>query len=181
VVNENSATTNVRIQYVIVEEKVQLPCPNQTVVYECQVLVGSTALTWILPTMTSLELSGLEMTGKSRTSSDGQFIAFLDRSDQIPGSDLFLMTSTLQVKPPLHLLTGSTLTCTGGTLENPVEEMIIIPDIALDCKDESGSDAPSAGDGPSTDDGRSTGAIAGITFILVALPVGVLIGLGVAD
>ena len=66
------------ISDVIIEEKIvpdpasqQLPCPKQTVVYECQVLVGSTALTWILPNMTSLELSGFETTEKSRTSSDG--------------------------------------------------------------------------------------------------------------
>ena len=105
----------------------QFPCPNQRVVYECRTLVGSTALTWTLPTnMTRLAFAGSEITGTTRTSSYGQFTAVLDRSDPV-NSSLYLMTSTLIILPPLAHLTGSTVTCagSGGTTGDVVNETII--------------------------------------------------------
>ena len=96
----------------------QLPCSNQRVVYECRILVGSTGLTWILPTndTASLEFWGSELAGTTRSSSVGQFIAVLDRSDSIPeNSSVFLITSTLHIQPPLADLTGSTLICAGDS------------------------------------------------------------------
>ena len=106
----------------------QFPCPNQRVVYECRTLVGSTALTWTLPTdMTRLAFEGSEITGTTRTSSYGQFTAVLDRSDpDNTNSSLYWMTSTLIILPPLAHLAGSTVTCAGGTTTGDVVEIITI-------------------------------------------------------
>ena len=102
----------------------QLPCFNQRVVYECRILVESTGLTWSLPTNDTPSLSfwGSEMAGTTRSSSVGQFIAVLDKSDPIPGNftDAYLMTSTLQIQPPLAHLTGSTLQCAGDNGANSI-------------------------------------------------------------
>ena len=62
------------------------------------------------------------MAGTTRSSSVGQFIAVLDKSDPIPGNftDAYMMTSTLQIQPPLAHLSGSTLQCAGDNGANSI-------------------------------------------------------------
>ena len=107
----------------VIEPDPPFPCPNQRVVYECT-LEGYIALRWILPTdeMTGLGFGGLEMPGTN--DSNGTFIAFLNRSDQMGAS--FTITSTLQIQH-LDNLNDSSLTCVGVTTSgNNVEDMITI-------------------------------------------------------
>ena len=96
-------------------------CTNRQVIYECRILVGSTGLTWTLPTSDTLGFSVASQVGNTRSSSDDKFSATLTRKTEDDGTDDFLLTSTLQIQPPLDSLNGQSLRCAGGTVENPVD------------------------------------------------------------
>ena len=93
-------------------------------------LVGSTGLTWTLPTAGSdtLRFTVASEIGSSRSTDDGKFNATLTEKteDSDPSTDDFLLTSTLHVLPPLDELNGSTLSCAGGTVANPAEQSTTI-------------------------------------------------------
>ena len=100
----------------------QLPCPNQRVMYQCQLLVPSSTLTWTLPNDDgTLEFSILSNVGDVRPipPGDGVYTATLTNKteDGDPGTDRFFFASTLLI---LETVNG-TLTCLGGTGANPVE------------------------------------------------------------
>ena len=106
------------------------PCSNQRVVYECRILVDSSELIWVLPTNGSANLGfvGGEMSGITRSTSDGKFNSTLIESVPVEGTApvRYLIYSTLHIQPPLDNLNGSLLTCTGGTTAHPVMETITI-------------------------------------------------------
>ena len=100
----------------------QLPCPSQTVMYQCQILVPSSGLIWTLPNGT-LQFSIISNEGAVRPTSpgDGVYTATLTSKteDDDPGTDLFFFTSTLLI---LETVNGTNITCSGGTVANPVED-----------------------------------------------------------
>ena len=108
----------------------QLPCPNQRVMYQCRVMVPSSGLTWTLPNDDgTLQFSIISNEGDVRPTPLGYelYIATLTSKteDGDPGSDLFFFTSTLLI---LETVNDTTVTCSGGTGANPVENS---PDIIL--------------------------------------------------
>ena len=130
------STLNVVAQNITVEliepdpTSQQFPCPNQTVIYECRVLVESSEIVWVLPTNdnANLRFLGTEMSGTTRSAPDGKFIATLIESVPVEGTSpvRYLINSTLHIQPPLDNLNGSSLTCAGGTTGQPVMETITI-------------------------------------------------------
>ena len=114
----------------IVPDPTFRPFPCNQLSYQCRVLVGSLSLAWLLLSndTTSLEFDGSDMNGTTYTynSSDGQFTGVVDKIDPIPGTNRYLITSTLRVRPLLDSLNGSVLICRGGTLGNPVQKKITI-------------------------------------------------------
>ena len=91
--------------------------------YQCRVLVPSSGLAWTLPNGDgTLQFSILSNVDDVRPTSpgDGVYTATLTNmtEDDDPGSDLFFFTSTLLI---LETVNG-TLTCSGGTGANPVED-----------------------------------------------------------
>ena len=99
------------------------PCPNQTVVYECTA-DGYVGLAWILPTsdMIILRFTAVTAIGDIRNTSNGQFIATLNNRE-LAGEDLLLMTSTLQINPPLDEFNGLALTCIGAAAPGDMDGM----------------------------------------------------------
>ena len=104
----------------------ELPCANQRIVYECQQLISSSELIWSLPNNEALRFSGsrdIDDTEPPDPSDDDNYIATL--TNKIEGDLIatFLFTSTLMILEPVD---GSTVTCTGGTISNPVNNDITI-------------------------------------------------------
>ena len=99
----------------------QLPCPQQTVKYLCQVMVPSTYLIWAIPNGMELEFGVLREVGNIRNSSDDVYSANLTSKmeDTDPDSDRFFFSSTLLI---LETVNGSNITCAGGTVGDPVED-----------------------------------------------------------
>ena len=98
----------------------QLPCPQQTVKYLCEVMVPSFSLTWTIPTGDLLEFSTSRDVGEIRNSTDNVYSANLTSrmEDTDPDSDRFFFSSTLLI---LETVNGSTITCTGAGTD-PVED-----------------------------------------------------------
>ena len=98
----------------------QLPCPQETVKYLCEIMVPSLGLTWTLPTGDPLEFDILSDEGDFRNFSDNVYSATL--TNKMENDDLdtnrFFFSSTLLI---LETVNGSTITCTGGTAADPVE------------------------------------------------------------
>ena len=90
----------------------QLPCPQQRIEFQCQVLTPSTTLTWTLPTGVELEFGVLRNVGDVHNTSDNVYSATLTEKteDDDPNTDRFFFTSTLLV---LLAVNGSNLTCKG--------------------------------------------------------------------
>ena len=90
----------------------QLPCPQQRIEFQCQVLIPSTTLIWTLPTGVELEFGVLRNVGDVRNTSDNVYSATLTQKteDNDPNTDRFFFTSTLLVLQPVN---GSNLTCKG--------------------------------------------------------------------
>ena len=89
-----------------------IPCPGQTVVYNCQVLVGSDSLAWSLPNGQTMDLrfNVGSPNGTERTSEDGNFIATLTSRT---GQDLNVMfDSTLMIREAMNY--SMNLTCTAA-------------------------------------------------------------------
>ena len=103
----------------------QLPCPNQKITVQCQIMVPTTSLTWTLPSDDSLEFGVLQNVNDVRNSSNNIYSATLTgrAEDNDPNTDLFFFTSTLLVLDPVN---GSTLTCGGAAAGNQVENSIEI-------------------------------------------------------
>ena len=104
----------------------QLPCPQQRIEFQCQIMVSSTALTWTLPDDSFLEFDRVSDFGVAINSSDNAYSATLTSrtDDNDPStSTRFFFISTLLVLQPVD---GSTLTCTGGSGAEPVEESTTI-------------------------------------------------------
>ena len=101
----------------------QLPCPSQRVLYQCQVLVQSSTLTWTLPNGDgTLEFDILSNEGDVRPTppGDGVYTATLTNKteDDDPDTNRFFFASTLLI---LETVNDTSLTCSGGTVANPVE------------------------------------------------------------
>ena len=101
----------------------ELPCDNQIIVYECQQLISSIELRWTLPNNEVLRFSLLRDINDTETSDDGNYIATFTNKIEGEVIDTFFYTSTLMILEPVN---GSTVTCTGGTASNPVNNDITI-------------------------------------------------------
>ena len=90
-------------------------CPDQTVVYQCHFSEGIFDLVWELPNGSEqLFFVGANNTN-IKNSIDGKFSAVITERIPVNESELFMMTSTLTVRPPLHSLNGTRVECTGAT------------------------------------------------------------------
>ena len=104
----------------------ELPCANQIIVYECQQLIPSESLIWTLPNNETLRFSllrDIDDTEPPDPSDDDNYIATLTNKTEGDEIDTFFFTSTLMILEPVD---GSTVTCTGGTTSNPVNNDITI-------------------------------------------------------
>ena len=101
----------------------QLPCPQQTVIYLCQVMVPSSSLTWTLPTGGPLEFDILSDEGDFRNSSDNVYTysatLTAKMEDTDPDTNRFFFSSTLLT---LETVNGSNITCAGATVPDLVED-----------------------------------------------------------
>ena len=106
-------------------EPEQLPCPQQRIEFQCETIVASQTLIWTLPTSDTIEFGVPRPVGEVLNSSDNVYSATLTNKieDEDPNTDRFFFTSTLLVLEPVN---GSNLTCTGGTVTDPVEMSITI-------------------------------------------------------
>ena len=89
-------------------------------------MVSSTALTWTLPDNSFLEFDRVSDFGVAINSSDNVYSATLTSrtDDNDPStSTRFFFTSTLLVLEPVN---GSTLTCAGGSVADPMENTTTI-------------------------------------------------------
>ena len=76
----------------------QLPCPQQTIQFQCRIFLPSAALIWDLPTGDSLEFGVLRKVGDVRNSSNNVYSATLiGKTEEDEHTDRFLFTSTLLV------------------------------------------------------------------------------------
>ena len=101
----------------------QLPCPQQTVKYLCQVMVPSFSLAWTLPNGGPLQFSIATDVGVIMNSTDNVYSANLTSKMDVPGSDRDIFSSTLLI---LETVNGSTITCAGATVGDPVEDSTVI-------------------------------------------------------
>ena len=103
----------------------QLPCPQQMIEFQCQILVSTPTLIWGLHTGEMLEFGVLRNVGDVRSSSDNVYSATLTgkREDDDSSSDRFFFTSTLLIREPVN---QTTLTCTGGGGADPVDKSTTI-------------------------------------------------------
>ena len=88
----------------------QLPCPQQRMEFQCQILVPSSALTWTLPSGVIMEFGVRRNVGDVRNSSVYSATLTEKTEDDDPNTDRFFFTSTLLVLQPVN---GSNLTCKG--------------------------------------------------------------------
>ena len=101
-----------------------VPCPNQTLVYECTV-DGYTGLVWTLTANNiTVGFSAVSETGVPRPASNSQFVATLNSREPV-GNDVLLMTSTLEISPSLNEFNGLPLTCIGRSIEIDMEMIIV--------------------------------------------------------
>ena len=102
----------------------QLPCPQQTVIYLCQIMVPSVGLIWTVPNGDYLEFDILNNKGEFHNFSDNVYSATLTSKMEDPDTpNRFFFSSTLLI---LETVNGSTITCTGGTVGNSVENSTVI-------------------------------------------------------
>ena len=102
-----------------------MPCPQQMIELQCEIMVPTTTLTWTLPTRDLLEFGVSRNVGFVRTSSDNMYSANLTgkRVDNDPDTDRFFFSSTLLILEPVN---QTTLTCTGSGGVDPVEKSTTI-------------------------------------------------------
>ena len=100
----------------------ELPCANQTIVYECRLLIPTFVLTWILPNGEQLEFTSDNDIIENNTLTAGTSIATLTEI-MSAGSGRFLFTSTLLIQETIDM---SSLTCFGTDIVNPTAEATII-------------------------------------------------------
>ena len=97
----------------------QLPCPEQSVTFQCQIMVPSAQLAWTVPNRDDLEFNINRDVGYVRNSPDNVYSANLTGKIEADlDGDRFFFNSTLLVLEPVN---GSNLTCKGGTVSDPVE------------------------------------------------------------
>ena len=103
----------------------QLPCPQQMIELQCEIMVPTATLIWTLPTGGMLEFGVVRNVGDVRNSSDSMYSASLTgkREDGDPDTDRFFFTSTLLILEPDN---QTNLTCTGSGGVDPVEKSTII-------------------------------------------------------
>jgi len=95
----------------------QPSCPNQELVYNCQVEFLSLTLRWEHSEFGSLGFSASDdAVGTTKMSSDGRFLANLTVNEGT--MPLRMMASTLTIQPPLNDLNGTNLKCGGFELES---------------------------------------------------------------
>ena len=99
----------------------QVPCPQQMIELQCEIMVPTTTLIWTLPTGEMLEFGVLRNVGDVRNFSGNMYSANLTgkRVDNDPDTDRFFFSSTLLILEPVN---QTTLTCTGGGGADPVEK-----------------------------------------------------------
>ena len=100
----------------------QLPCPQQRVEFQCQIMVPSTGLTWTLPDGATLEFDGASAVGVVINSSDNAYSAALTGKTEDGNIDSFFFNSTLLVLEPVN---GSNLTCGADAVENATTTVVI--------------------------------------------------------
>ena len=98
-----------------------MPCPQQMIELQCEIMVPTTTLIWTLPTGEMLEFGVLRNVGDVRNFSGNMYSANLTgkRVDNDPDTDRFFFSSTLLILEPVN---QTTLTCTGGGGADPVEK-----------------------------------------------------------
>ena len=93
-----------------------MPCSWQRMKFQCQSMIPTATLTWILPTGEILEFSVIKNVGDVRNSSDNVYSATLTgkTEDDDPNTERFFFTSVVQI---LMTNNGSNLSCSAAGTE----------------------------------------------------------------
>ena len=94
-------------------------CPNQILVYECQVHFPALIIRWQYPKLGSLGFSASDdEVGTIHARNNGRIVANLTRNK---GSAIRRsLASTLTIHPPLSDMNGTQMTCTGVELTEDI-------------------------------------------------------------
>ena len=104
----------------------QPTCPNQVLMYNCEVQFPSLTIRWLHPDFETLGFTAAEdAVGTIRNTSDGRVVANLTMNE---GTQLHRMVaSTLTIQPPLNDLNGTNLLCEGfGVQDGAITESVTI-------------------------------------------------------
>lgn len=117
----------------------QPTCPNQMLVYHCEVQFPSLILRWVHPGFGTIGFTAVEDTvGTLKITSDGRVIANLTMNEgTMPHR---MVASTLTIQPPLNdwnstNLNGTNLVCEGLELNNGAKNASVTIDLTGECKE----------------------------------------------
>ena len=115
----------------------QPTCPNQVLVYDCQVQFPSLVIRWEHPGFETLGfIADIDTVGTIKGTSDGRVIANLTMNE---GTSLHRMVaSTLTIQPPLNdlnstNLNGTNLTCEGHGVQNGTKNEAVTIHLTGEC------------------------------------------------
>ena len=90
-------------------------CPNDTLVYECQLEFQSFSLLWRSEAFEDLQfVASLADVGSMMSTSDGRAVANVTVNEEGPTPGLSTLASILKIQPPLNVLNDTNLTCVGS-------------------------------------------------------------------
>ena len=90
-------------------------CPNDTLVYECQLEFQSLSLLWQSEALEDLLfVASLADVGSMMSTSDGRAVANVTVNEEGPTLGLSILASILKIQPPLSVLNDTNLTCVGS-------------------------------------------------------------------
>ena len=93
----------------------QLPCPGQSIEFQCQITTPTVGLTWTLPDGDTLKFTGetnVSAVVNSSNNNNSYSATLTSKTGDPDSSSRFFFTSTLLVVDPAN---GSNLTCSGST------------------------------------------------------------------
>ena len=116
----------------------QPTCPNQVLVYNCQVQFPSLVIRWEHPGFETLGFTARDdAVGTIKSASDGRVIANLTMNE---GKSLHRMVaSTLTIQPPLNdlnstNLNGTNLICQGHGIQNGTKNEVVTIHLTGECQ-----------------------------------------------
>ena len=110
----------------------QPTCPNQVLMYNCEVQFPSLVIRWEHPGFETLGFTaGDDAVGTIKSASDGRVIANLTMNEG--KSSHRMVTSTLTIQPPLNDLNSTNLKCEGHGIQNGTRNEVVTIHLTGEC------------------------------------------------